>query len=51
MTRKPKARKLYTKKEKEKRVQKPDGEPKENVSDFDFGGLPPRDLKKNLGCG
>lgn len=29
----------------------------ENVTDsepeypFDFGGLPPRDLKKNLGCG
>ncbi len=24
---------------------------KENDAPFDFGGLPQRDLKKNLGCG
>ena len=29
-------------------VEQPQEEPK---SSFDFGGLPARDLKKNLGCG
>jgi hypothetical protein len=28
---------------------KPDANPEEKP--FDFGGLPERDLKKNLGCG
>jgi hypothetical protein len=26
-------------------------EPEEKPEGFDFGGLPQRDLKKNLGCG
>jgi len=26
-------------------------EQREKEHQFDFGGLPPRDLKKNLGCG
>jgi len=25
--------------------------PRENEQNMDFGGLPDRDLKKNLGCG
>lgn len=29
----------------------PDEIPKEPEKLFDFGGLPARDLKKNLGCG
>jgi len=29
----------------------PDKNDGEKPSGFDFGGLPPRDLKKNLGCG
>jgi len=29
----------------------PDEIPKEPEKPFDFGGLPVRDLKKNLGCG
>ena len=34
-------------------VQPPDLKPVETNEDnsFDFGGLPARDLKKNLGCG
>ncbi len=43
---KPKAPKNSTKSKADKKgdgVSKPDG--------FDFGGIPDRDLKKNLGCG
>ena len=29
----------------------PEPAPEENEKPFDFGGLPERDLKKNLGCG
>ncbi|MBI3219308.1 MAG: hypothetical protein HYZ44_07340 [Bacteroidetes bacterium] len=29
----------------------PPAPPEENEKPFDFGGLPQRDLKKNLGCG
>jgi hypothetical protein len=29
----------------------PEKEPGETEDPFDFGGLPKRDLKKNLGCG
>jgi hypothetical protein len=36
--------------EKPKTEQKPTPEP-ENETPFDFGGLPQRDIKKNLGCG
>lgn len=28
-----------------------DKDEEEKLSGFDFGGLPSRDLKKNLGCG
>jgi hypothetical protein len=40
-------------KNKEKSVTKASSEPpvEKNEKPFDFGGLPPRDLKKNLGCG
>jgi len=34
---------------KKEEVKKPADDRSENT--FDFGGLPPRDLKKNLGCG
>jgi hypothetical protein len=45
-----------------KKVKKKDKEPKkaqapiiqekeESIESFNFGGLPQRDLKKNLGCG
>jgi len=41
---------------KEKKGKKPDPAKKSTASEpeekpFDFGGLPARDLKKNLGCG
>jgi hypothetical protein len=38
---------------KDKKIKKSSPEKKEeNTTDaFDFGGLPRRDLKKNLGCG
>jgi len=41
------------KKKEEKRVTKAPSEEEveKNEKPFDFGGLPPRDLKKNLGCG
>jgi hypothetical protein len=37
--------------EKPKPSEKPPEVKEENENPFDFGGLPPRDLKKNLGCG
>ena len=45
-----------TKKKGENKRVKQDPKQKEEVKPdedkpFDFGGLPPRDLKKNLGCG
>ena len=47
--------KRKTKKASEKPTVKPtEQEPKRSVDEdrpFDFGGLPDRDLKKNLGCG
>jgi len=36
-------------KPKEKKITKPT--PSEKDESFDFGGLPDRNLKKNLGCG
>ncbi len=45
-----KKKKDKAKKEKEEKPIKQDA-PDNNESPFDFGGLPLRDLKKNLGCG
>jgi hypothetical protein len=42
-------RKATTQEEKQGRA--PDEISKESEKPFDFGGLPVRDLKKNLGCG
>jgi hypothetical protein len=40
------------KKEEKSGTKAPSEEPVEkNEKPFDFGGIPPRDLKKNLGCG
>jgi hypothetical protein len=44
------------KKDKKKETEKPKPPEKpevkeENENPFDFGGMPQRDLKKNLGCG
>lgn len=41
------------KKKEEKSEDKPpsEGSVEKNEKPFDFGGIPPRDLKKNLGCG
>jgi len=46
--------KVKSKKAKSKEVVKPQHPPvppEEKENPFDFGGLPKRDLKKNLGCG
>ncbi len=40
-----------TKKKKTKANQEAVQKPKEAEKTFDFGGIPERDLKKNLGCG
>jgi hypothetical protein len=45
----PKKKKLSKKPEPPKRPAPP--APEEPEKPFDFGGLPQRDLKKNLGCG
>lgn len=46
------AKKDPDKKPKKKIANKPIHELREeNDASFDFGGLPQRDLKKNLGCG
>ena len=37
--------------QKEKPGRAPSEIPDESKNSFDFGGLPMRDLKKNLGCG
>lgn len=44
------------KKEKPTKAKQPKGAPKKEIVDpdekpFDFGGIPERSLKKNLGCG
>jgi hypothetical protein len=46
-------KKRVSKKEKPKENEKqpPSKEIEEPEKPFDFGGLPQRDLKKNLGCG
>jgi hypothetical protein len=46
-------KKKVTKKEKPKTAEKnqPPGQEAETDKGFDFGGLPERNLKKNLGCG
>ncbi len=47
-------KKSHQKKGKAKEQEKEESKPKaaeENEKPFDFGGLPQRDLKKNLGCG
>jgi hypothetical protein len=46
-------KKKVKKKDKElKKVQEPTKQEKEeSIESFNFGGLPQRDLKKNLGCG
>jgi hypothetical protein len=47
-------KKRLPKKEKPKvndKQQQPSKENEEQEKPFDFGGLPQRDLKKNLGCG
>jgi len=49
MTKKQKLRKKRNKKENSD--PKADHVLKEDEKPFDFGGIPPRDLKKNLGCG
>ena len=38
-------------KPKENEKQQPSKENEEQEKPFDFGGIPQRDLKKNLGCG
>ncbi|NOT75100.1 MAG: hypothetical protein HOP08_09250 [Cyclobacteriaceae bacterium] len=47
---KKKDKKKEVKKTKEAKKVLPDEDAKESKQ-FDFGGLPARDLKKNLGCG
>jgi hypothetical protein len=47
---KKKAKKKGAKKTDPGKKQLPESESSENKT-FDFGGLPDRDLKKNLGCG
>lgn len=42
-------KKKESKAEPEKKI--PSAPPEEAERPFDFGGLPQRDLKKNLGCG
>ena len=37
-------------KKKAEKLTKPLPSSEEKKDQFDFGGLPPRDLKKNLGC-
>lgn len=45
-------KKKVKKKEKEKAPAAPEGMPSQgDGKTFDFGGIPDRDLKKNLGCG
>ena len=47
-------KKKELKREKEKPEPKPQPVKEESSleeNSFDFGGMPPRDLKKNLGCG
>ncbi len=44
-------KKKKTKKDKEKVKQSPPQSEEIKEEHFDFGGLPTRDLKKNLGCG
>jgi len=46
-------RKSERKKQKTEPKKKPNVEPtpEEKEKPFDFGGIPERDLKKNLGCG
>jgi hypothetical protein len=43
-------KKKKVKKKPEKEVKPPPAHPDKN-DQFDFGGLPQRDLKKSLGCG
>ena len=46
------AKREQKRKKQPKTVKNPETEKKEATNkDFDFGGLPHRDLKKNLGCG
>jgi hypothetical protein len=45
-------KKKVPKPKKSKKPEKiPDSQQQETEDKFDFGGLPKRDLKKNLGCG
>ena len=44
-------KKKKTKKDKEKVKQSPPKSDEIKEERFDFGGLPARDIKKNLGCG
>jgi hypothetical protein len=50
-----KVRKVKIRPEKKVPVQSPDNQaeipPSASDEPFDFGGIPSRDLKKNLGCG
>jgi hypothetical protein len=43
--------KPYSEKPKKDASKKEHSSPEEEQKGFDFGGLPSRDLKKNLGCG
>jgi hypothetical protein len=45
------AKKKGSKKPKSKESKPPQITPSEKEESFDFGGLPDRDFKKNLGCG
>ena len=49
MAKKKRDKKTESKKKQETKPVKP--EPIDDEKPFDFGGLPQRDLKKNLGCG
>jgi hypothetical protein len=49
MSKKRRAKKAEPKKEQDNKPVK--SEPIDDDKPFDFGGLPNRDLKKNLGCG
>ena len=44
-------KKVVKEKVKKEEAPRPLAEVKEDEKPFDFGGLPSRDLKKNLGCG
>jgi len=43
--------KREAKKQKESLIKRPSSSKEEDKKQFDFGGLPDRQFKKNLGCG